>query len=153
MGPVQARPMRRHVAIAALAAMLAQLSAGPAAAESTESAATPISPSEFEAHAEGYTLYFEREGKPFGAEAFHPDGAVTWRFQDGSCIEGIWRAHGAQMCFLYEGAPEVQCWRMLRDEGGIYAKLLGEGPDAGLELRITGRDQTPLLCGDPGTDL
>ena len=41
------------------------------------------------------------------------------------------------------------CWRMLRDEEGMIARLL-DGPDAGLEIRITGRDKAPLLCGEPG---
>ena len=39
---------------------------------------------------------------------------------------------------------------MLRDDDGLLARLLG-GENAGLELRVTGRDKQPLLCGDPGT--
>jgi hypothetical protein len=113
---------------------------------------TPISPKEFRDYAEGWTLYFERDGKPFGSESFDPGGKVTWRYRDGSCVEGAWRPHGAQLCFLYnsEAEGEVLCWRMLRDDQGLLARLLG-GENAGLELRITGRDRKPLLCGDPGT--
>ena len=29
-------------------------------------------------------------------------------------------------------------------------RLLGDGPDAGMELRITGRDQRQPICGEPG---
>ncbi|MEM7056321.1 MAG: hypothetical protein AAF557_01905 [Pseudomonadota bacterium] len=115
---------------------------------------TPVSPSEFRAFAEGYTLYFHRDGEPFGSESFSPGGNTTWRYNDGSCVNGAWRPHGAQLCFLYEadGADgDVLCWRMLRtDKGDLIARLL-QGENAGLELRVTGRDKKPLLCGDPGT--
>jgi len=123
------------------------LVAGPALA------AEPVAPAEFRAYAEGHTLYFERDGAPHGSEAFRAEGRVTWRFPDGSCVEGMWRPHGAQLCFLYEGMDEVQCWWALRDDEGLFVRLLGDGPDAGMELRITGRDERPLLCGAPGTDL
>ena len=115
----------------------------------TAFAEEPVSPSEFRDYAEGYTLYFERDGKPFGAEEFHEGGGTKWRYQDGSCIEGAWRPHGAQLCFYYGMETEVLCWRLLRDDKGLYARLL-QGQDPGLELRITGRDRRPLLCGDPG---
>ena len=123
------------------------LLAAPAAAEEV-----PIGPGEFREFAEGWTLYFERNGEFFGSESFEPDGAVRWRYRDGSCVEGNWRPHGAQICFLYDSQQEndVLCWRMLRDEEGLLARLLN-GDNQGLELRITGRDKKPLLCGSPGT--
>ena len=115
---------------------------------------TPVSPSEFRAYSEGYTLYFDRDGKPFGSESFESGGKVRWRYNDGSCVRGAWRPHGAQLCFLYETRGEegdVLCWRMLRtDDGDLIARLL-QGENAGLELKVTGRDRKPLLCGDPGT--
>lgn len=138
--------MRSSSPILALAA-LAGLAAQPAAA------ADPVSPQAFAEEAVGQTLHFSRDGRYFGSEAFREDGRVTWRFPDGSCVEGAWRAHGAQMCFLYEASPEVQCWRVLEDEEGYFVRLLGESEDAGMELRVTGRDTDPLLCGEPGTDL
>ena len=119
------------------------LLAAPALAEE------PVSPSDFRDYAEGWTLYFEREGEPFGAEEFHEGGGTKWRYRDGSCTEGAWRAHGAQLCFYYpDQGADVQCWRLLRDDDGLYARLLG--PEGGLELRIAGRDKRPLLCGEPG---
>ena len=115
---------------------------------------TPVSPSEFRAFAEGYTLYFDRDGEPFGSESFAPGGNTVWRYNDGSCVNGAWRPHGAQLCFLYETEGvdgDVLCWRVLRTEkGDLIARLL-QGENAGLELKVTGRDQKPLLCGDPGT--
>lgn len=113
----------------------------------------PITPEEFRAYSEGYTLYFEQDGEPFGSESFGPDGESKWRYQSGVCVEGAWRPHGAQICFYYIGEQGVQCWRMLRDEQGLIARLLGEGDNAGLELRINRRDREPLLCGGPGADL
>jgi hypothetical protein len=87
----------------------------------------PVSPSEFWDYAEGHTLYFERDGEPFGSEAFEPGGRTT-----------------------YGEATEVQCWRLIRDDKGLLVRLLGESSDAGMELRITGRDKRQPICGEPG---
>lgn len=110
-----------------------------------------VSPGEFREFAEGWTLYFERDGKPFGSESFAADGKTNWRYRDGTCVSGAWRPHGAQVCFLYDqgDGEDVLCWRVLRDDEGLMARLLN-GDNQNLELRITGRDKQPLLCGDPG---
>ena len=110
----------------------------------------PVSPAEFEDYAEGYTLYFEEEGEPFGSEVFEPDGETLWRYQDGSCMRGVWKAHDGQLCFYYGVGAEVICWEILRDEQGLFVRLLGESEDAGMELRITRRDKERPVCGDPG---
>lgn len=110
----------------------------------------PVSPAEFRAYAEGWTLEFEHDGEPFGQERFEPGGDTIWRYPDGSCMEGVWRPHGGQLCFYYGTGTEVLCWRALRDEAGLYVRLLGEARDAGLELRITGRNKARPLCGEPG---
>lgn len=120
-------------------------------ATAVSAAEEPVSPSEFREFAEGWTLHFEQDGEPFGQEAFGSGGETVWRYPDGSCIEGVWKPHGAQLCFFYYGqGSEVLCWRALRDEKGLLVRLLGEGPDAGMELRVTGRDKAPPICGDPG---
>jgi hypothetical protein len=110
----------------------------------------PVSPSEFRDYAEGWTLHFEHEGEPFGEEAFAPGGHTIWRDPEGQCLEGVWKPHGAQLCFYYGQGREVLCWRALRDEEGLFVRLLGDGPDAGMELRVTGRDKARPLCGGPG---
>lgn len=127
--------------------MIACLFALPAAAEEV-----PVGPTEFREFAEGWTLYFERDGQFFGSESFEPGGTTRWRYRDGSCVDGNWRSRGAQICFLYDSQveDEVLCWRMLRDGDGLMARLLN-GENQGLELRITRRDKKPLLCGAPGT--
>lgn len=128
-----------------LAALVAAAFALPALAQEI------VSPEEFREYAEGYTLYFERDGMPFGSEAFEADGQTRWRYTDGSCVRGVWRAHGAQLCFLYDAqdGSGPLCWRMLRDSEGMLARLL-DGDNAGMEIRVTRRDRAPLLCGEPG---
>ena len=116
------------------------------------SAEEPVSPEEFRQFAEGWTLYFERDGRHFGSESFERGGKVRWRYSDGSCVSGAWRPHDGRLCFLYDSAeegPVLNCWKMLRDEEGLIARLL-DGDNAGLELRVTRRDRAPLLCGEPG---
>ncbi|MEM1275339.1 MAG: hypothetical protein AAGH74_02355 [Pseudomonadota bacterium] len=117
------------------------------------SAQEVMSPEAFREYAEGYTLYFEEGGEPFGTESFAADGSTKWRYRDGSCVDGAWRPHGGQVCFYYGDGQGVLCWRMLRDGDDIIARLLGDAENAGMELRITRRDKKPLLCGDPGTQL
>jgi hypothetical protein len=127
----------------ALAALLLAL---PAAAGER-----PVPPSEFRALAEGWTLHFEHLGAHYGSEVFRGDGRTTWQYRDGTCVDGRWEAHGAQLCFTYEdGRDERLCWRFLEDAEGYLARLLGDGPDAGLELRLSRRDREPLLCGNVG---
>lgn len=112
-----------------------------------------VSPSEFRDYAEGWTLYFDKDGEHFGSEEFRADGRTTWRYRDGTCVEGAWRSHGAQLCFLYDADNSdgtVQCWRVLKQNDDLYVRLL-DGADPGLELRVTRRDREALLCGDPGT--
>lgn len=124
------------------------LIAAPAVAEE------PVTPEEFRDFAEGWTVYFEREGRPFGSEEFEQGGKVRWRYSDGSCVSGAWRAHDGQLCFLYDTVEEgavINCWEMMRDDDGIFARLI-DGDNAGLELRISRRDRAPLLCGEPGWD-
>lgn len=104
-----------------------------------------VPPADFRDYAEGFTVYFEHEGAPFGAERFEPGGAVTWEAGDGTCADGVWRPHGAQVCFYYGTGP-VQCWRVFRDDAGMFARLLTEGENQGMELRITRRDTRPLAC-------
>lgn len=130
----------------ARAALLLLLWGGASAAEE----AVPIPPSEFRSYAEGYTLYFSYEGLPFGTEEFHAGDRSVWKYEGGDCQRGRWYVRGAQLCFLYEDSGGPLCWRVLRDSQGYLARLLGTGDGTGMELRVTGRDRRPLLCGDLG---
>lgn len=119
---------------------------------------TPVSPAEFREYAEGYTLYFERDGKPAGAETFRPGGEVTWRTPEGVCLEGLWRAYDDELCFYYGINDIVECWQVLRDSQGLKVRHAGGGESDGrggeengeaeedATYRITGRDRRPLMC-------
>lgn len=135
-------------AMRTLLAALLLLTAAPIVA--SVAAEEPVSPAEFRDFAEGHTLYFELDGEPFGSEAFEPGGHTLWRFKDGTCLNGVWKPHGAQVCFYYGDGDEVLCWRLLRDEQGLMVRLLGDSEDAGMTLRIIGRDDRKPICGDPG---
>lgn len=112
-----------------------------------------LSPEEFRRFAEGYTLYFSREGQEAGSESFDADGSVTWRSPDGTCIEGVWQPRGQDLCFFY-GAPEVECWQLLRDDKGLKVRQLGEAEeDEIVTFRIERRDRRPLLCGAPSVGI
>lgn len=123
-----------RAAFAALA-----LAVAPAAAE-------PVTPQAFRDYAEGWTLYFERDGEPWGAESFEPGGAVTWRFREGGCLAGVWRPYEGDVCFYYGQGEDVLCWSLRREDGRIVGTL-ETGADAGLELDIVRRDRVPLSCG------
>ncbi|MEM7500163.1 MAG: hypothetical protein AAF371_19525 [Pseudomonadota bacterium] len=112
----------------------------------------PMTPEEFRDYAEGYTLYFERDGEFWGSESFTPGGAVTWRYPSGDCMNGVWRAYEGRACFYYGIGREVLCWDLSQERQAIRGVLL-DGPDAGLELKITRRDRRPLLCSDGGEAL
>ena len=129
-------------------AAVALLLALPAGAE------TVVSPQEFRDYAEGWTLYFEdKNGEHVGAEAFREDGEATWQSPEGWCRDGLWKPHGAQLCFYYGLEDIVQCWRVLRDEEGLKVRRLGDRFDPpDLTYRIVRRDRKPLLCGTPGAN-
>ncbi len=109
-----------------------------------------MSPSEFRAYVEGWTLHFERNGRPYGAETFHEGDRTVWRFHGGACTDGVWEARGAQICFTYpDGDPPI-CWRFLRDGTEVMARLIRPleiGPE--LEITVARRTRVPLVCGAP----
>lgn len=115
----------------------------------------PIPPAEFREYSEGFTLHFEDEdGRWVGSEAFGKDGEATWRYPDGTCVSGLWKPYGAQICFYYDTEEGVQCWRALRDERGLKVRRIDrdEHDDPGPTYRISRRDRRPLLCGEPSSE-
>lgn len=110
-----------------------------------------VSPQDFRDYAEGWTLYFDHDGAPFGSEHFEKDGHTRWRYPDGTCVRGVWRPYEGQLCFLYDSEDQSAplCWRMLRDDKGMLARLV-DGDTPALELRVTHRDRERLLCGGAG---
>jgi hypothetical protein len=110
-----------------------------------------VAPEAFEAMSEGRTLYFSLDGEAFGAEQYFPGRRSLWRFADGTCDRGRWRAEGERICFVYERTPWPQCWIFLRRGEGYTASLVQDGAEAGLVLELSGSDTEPLAC--PGPDV
>lgn len=101
----------------------------------------PVTADEFRAYAEGWTLHFEEDGRPFGAERYDPGDRVLWKPEGGDCAPGVWGEADGAICFLYDRG--LSCWRLFRDAEGMLARPAeGDGPD----LRIARRDRAPLLC-------
>ncbi len=110
-------------------------------------AETVMSPAQFRAYAENQTLYFEQSGKPYGAEQYLPGDRSIWRYADGSCSKGVWHARGMQICFVYEGESDEQCWLFLKKPDGIAARAMGREPVE--DLTVIWKDTSPLRCSAP----
>lgn len=129
------------LALAVQAAAEAPRATGPAGAAA--GGAAPLSAEEFRAFAEGWTLHFELDGAPFGAESFRDGGRTLWRPEGGACTPGLWTAVGHEVCFSY--GEDRACWRLWRDARGVIAR---SSPDGATEVRVSRRDRARLDCGE-----
>lgn len=129
----------RSCAKAAVARAALALALTAAAAPAQEA----VTPDAFRAYAEGWTLHFELDGAPFGAEVYAPGGEVLWKPEGGPCQAGVWVPSGGAVCFVYDGA--IACWRIFRDAAGLSAEPAEGGPP---RLRIARRDRAPLSCAE-----
>ncbi len=108
----------------------------------------------FEALVEGRTLTYAAEGgEPYGIERYRPGRRVTWAWAgDDECLPGTWYEGGTTedpaICFLYEGDPVPQCWRIFQDGEGLRAVFLGEG--GGAVLYELAEAPGGLVCGGVG---
>jgi hypothetical protein len=110
-----------------------------------------VAPATFEAMSEGRTLHFTLDGLPFGSEQYFAGRRSLWRFADGTCDSGVWRAEGDLVCFVYERESGPQCWRFLERGGRFVAALVEDGAETGFALELSHMDQAPLAC--PGPDI
>ncbi len=112
-------------------------------------AETLLSHDEFEALSTGKTLYFSKDGKPYGSEHFSKDRSSVWRYSDGECEKGEWFPQAGMICFNYEFGLETQCWDFFKtDKGGYAARAEGAPKEEILELDTI--DKKPLLCKGTG---
>ena len=120
------------------------------AASPTALAQSRVTAPEFEALAEGRTLYFSRGGAPYGAEQYLPGRLTIWRYADGTCANGRWFPVQDLICFVYENEPQrVQCWIFERREGTYYARPDGTPPESFGEIEMSGSSRAPLICNAP----
>ena len=120
--------------------LLALVVALPASAQDTMSAA------EFDAYTRGKTLFYGRQGAPYGAEIYHENRRVQWSFLDGVCKEGEWYEDAGLICFVYEDNPDPQCWSFEASPRGLIARFendptssdLYEAQDVGEEMLCLG---------------
>lgn len=124
------------------------------AAEEVLSPKNPIkgilSPEEFKEFATGSTLYFTKNGQPFGAEHYFEDGRVIWSFMSGKCDRGAWFENEGQICFAYESQSSAQCWHFFKDGEKHRGRVVGADPEE--DLTVAGRNSRELTCDGPGVN-
>ncbi|NHX27521.1 hypothetical protein HA397_26590 [Escherichia coli] len=110
-------------------------------------AETPISAAEFDAYTRGKTMFYGRDGVPYGAEQYLPNRRVIWTFLDGECQEGTWFAEGEQICFDYGNGSPLQCWRFFLNDGRLSAQF--EDGTTAMPLIEVEQTPQPLWCPGP----
>jgi hypothetical protein len=134
----------------ATALLLAATLALPAfAQEAMPVADAPLSAQDFEAYATGKTLSYAQDGVVWGSEQYLPGRKVIWAFTEDDCQYGQWFEDRGNICFVYDGDPQPQCWRFFREATGLRAIFMGA--DGGTALSEVGQSSEPLSC--PGPDL
>ncbi|MEM7269042.1 MAG: hypothetical protein AAF401_07295 [Pseudomonadota bacterium] len=105
-----------------------------------------ITGEEFRRFAEGWSLHFEdRNGDHFGSEQYFSNGQSVWLPEGGQCERGVWAQDGPKICFLY--AVGIACWLVYQDGDNLRAVAADEEDiDDPLELFLTKRDKTPVIC-------
>jgi hypothetical protein len=102
---------------------------------------------QFDAYTRGKTLIFEQDGAPYGAEEYLEGRRVRWSFLDGVCSEGHWYEQEGQICFIYEGEPDPQCWRFFQTDAGVVS-LFANDPGSAALYEVHSSPE-PLFCAGP----
>ena len=109
---------------------------------------TILSPDTFEAYSAGTTLYFANEdGVKYAAEQYLDQRKVIWSVDGGMCQEGYWYRAGNELCFVYKGRSDAQCWHYLQTDRGQAVRLVGDPPEN--TIYIVRQDTQPLQCRGP----
>lgn len=109
--------------------------------------AEPLTAERFDSYTQGKTLYYNSQGRSYGAETYLRSRRVRWSFLDGSCQEGSWYPQGAEICFIYDGSDLPQCWTFELNENGLSAVLDGEFGRT--ELQEAAPNGRQLICPGP----
>jgi hypothetical protein len=108
----------------------------------------PMTGKEFWQHVEGRTIWWTRDGQPYGAETFHDGGLVTWQREGGACEPGDWFARDGMICFNYPpDEPRDVCWTITLSGGRMVAVSAGD-PGAAPLIEDPARSG-PLTCDLP----
>ena len=109
-------------------------------------AAEPMSGDEFDRYTQGRTLYYGFEGSVYGVERYMSGRRVLWSFLDGRCQEGRWYEDAGQICFVYEGHDEPQCWSFFQEPKGLRAQFEND-PRATELFEVLDLDEEMLCMG------
>ena len=110
-------------------------------------AQSPMTAQEFEEYVTGRTLTYADRGVIYGIEEYLPNRRVRWAFTADECRDGYWYDAEGEICFVYEGNPDPQCWTFTRRGGRLSA--LFTGAEDGRELYEAQQSDKPLVCLGP----
>ncbi len=128
-----------------IAALLATVGFGGALA-----AQEPMTPAEFGAMAESYTLYFSENGNHYGSEQYLSDRRTVWRDSNGRCVNGKWSDIDGAMCFVYDDDSGVHCWTLSREGERIFVLSTNDPPERPPTLlELSRKDDVPISCRGP----
>ena len=107
---------------------------------------------EFDAYTNGKTLYFNNQGKTYGAERYFGKRRVEWSFLDGECQQGRWFEAGRNfICFIYDDTVDPQCWQFFKTPDGLRAQFKGAAGDTEEDMLYEAQpNATPMQCHGPG---
>ncbi len=108
---------------------------------------TPLTPEEFDALSRGRTLTYAAGGQIYGIEQYLPGRKVRWAFVGDICKEGTWFPDGEDICFAYDGLPDLQCWTFYDTPEGLTARFRGD--PASEPLVAIDDSPEPLGCAGP----
>jgi len=115
---------------------------------SPATAAEPMTGAEFEAYTKGKVLDFLMNGEVYGTEEYLSNRRVRWAFEGEDCQNGFWYERApSEICFIYDGTIDEQCWHYTATPDGVAADFLGdsEGPN----IYVAGENPNGLFCPGP----
>ena len=117
------------------------LLASPAAAE-------PMTGAEFEDFTQGKVLDFLMNGEIYGTEEYLSNRRVRWAFTGEDCQNGFWYERAPrEICFIYDGTIDEQCWNYTQTPDGVAADFLGDDEPA--DIYVAGENPDGLFCPGP----
>lgn len=114
---------------------------------SAAAAEEPLSGAEFDALSVGRTLFYNVGDQAYGIEQYLPGRRVRWAFIGDQCMDGYWYEEAGFICFVYDQAPNPQCWTFYETDEGIMARFRDDPLDQ--PLVAVRESSEPLACAGP----